>query len=293
MKFNIKELELGIEIEGIQDFEPKHIFECGQCFRWYKEADESYTIVAFEKILNVKKIKDKILFRNTNKEEFEKIWYKYFDIGRNYGEIKNAVAIDDVMKEAVEFGNGIRILKQDPWEMIISFIISARNSIPNIKKTIEKLSKAFGRKIGEYNGVEYFSFPTAVGLKERTEDELREYGTSFRTKYILSTARRVFEEVDIEDISKLDTKEARESLMNFSGIGPKVSDCILLFGMGKYDVFPVDVWVQRVMEEVYISSNLRNLEKIREFGMEMFGSNAGFGQQYLFYYAREKGIGKK
>lgn len=293
MKLDIEEFEWGIEVKGIKDFEPKHIFECGQCFRWHKEIDESYTVVAFRKILNVKKINDKVLFKNTNKEDFENIWYDYFDLGRNYGEIKKELMLDDIMKEAVEFGNGIRILKQDPWEMMISFIISARNSIPNIKKTIDRISKAFGTKIGEYNQVEYFSFPTAEDLKDRTEEEIRECGTSFRTKYILSTAKKVFEEIDIVQVSKSDTKEARDILMSFSGIGPKVSDCILLFGMSKYDVFPVDVWVQRVMDEVYTKGKLKNLDKIRDFGIDMFGNNSGFGQQYLFYYAREKGIGKK
>lgn len=293
MKLYIEEIKSGLKIKGLVDFELKNIFECGQCFRWYKEEDESYTVIAFGKILNIKKELDSFIFNNTNKRDFEDIWYNYFDLDRDYSEIKRVVSVDNIMKEATEFGSGIRILKQEPWEMMISFIISARNSIPNIKKTIEKISQAFGKKIGEYNGVEYFSFPTAKELKVISEEELKECGTSFRTKYILSTAKKVFETDNIDLICTQETKEARESLMEFSGIGPKVSDCILLFGMRKYDVFPVDVWVYRVIDEVYTKGEIKNLEKIREYGINMFGGYSGFGQQYLFYYAREKGIGKK
>lgn len=294
MDYNVISEENSIRVKDIKDFIPKHIFECGQCFRWNEEEDGSYTGVAFGKVINVKLEKRDLIINNTNKEDFNNIWYQYFDLGRDYTIEKERISkIDDILKESVEFGNGIRILKQEPWEMLISFIISARNSIPNIKKTIEKISAAFGEKIGEYNEKEYFAFPKADVLAKLEEDDLRPYGTSFRTKYILSSANKIVEEGNIDYLKDVETKDAREKLQEFSGVGPKVSDCVLLFGLSKMDVFPVDVWVQRVMDEFYTKGKHKNLEKIREFGINMFGDVAGIGQQYLFYYAREKGIGKK
>lgn len=293
MDYKLTQEENRVVLEGISDFEPVHIFECGQCFRWNREEDDSYTGVAYGKVINVAKQGDKIVFSNTNSEDFELIWKKYFDLDRDYSEIKKNVSVDEVMKSSVEFGSGIRILSQEPWEMLISFIISARNSIPNIKKTIEKLSRAFGTSIGEYNGVEYYSFPRPEELAGLSEGDIRQYGTSFRTKYIMESAEKIVSSGGIDWLESEPTEIAREKLMEFAGVGPKVSDCILLFGLSKYDVFPVDVWVQRVMDEYYLGGKYKNLNKVREYGLELFGEYAGFGQQYLFYYARENGIGKK
>lgn len=293
MNYNLIEKEDRVILEGLSDFEPVHIFECGQCFRWNREEDGSYTGVAYGKLLNVKREGDDVVFSNTDKSEFESVWKDYFDIERDYGDIKSRVSLDDVMAKSVEFGSGIRILKQEPWEMLISFIISARNSIPNIKKTIEKLSVAFGELVGEYNGVEYYSFPTPDSLCGLSEGDIRQYGTSFRTRYIMESAERISSGVGIDGLKESTTESAREKLMEFPGVGPKVSDCILLFGLSKYDVFPVDIWVQRVMDEYYLGGKYKNLNKIREYGLGLFGEYAGFGQQYLFYYARENGVGKK
>ena len=145
-------------LEGITDFDPKHIFECGQCFRWHKQEDDSYTGVAKGKILNVKREGDIVYLNNTNLEEFNNIWFDYFDLGRDYTEIKNTLkSMDEYLDKASDFGWGIRILQQDGWEMLISFIISSNNRIPMIQKAIENLSKKFGKYIGEYNGKEYLS----------------------------------------------------------------------------------------------------------------------------------------
>lgn len=294
MKYEVIEENNSVRVKNIKDFVPKHIFECGQSFRWNGEEDGSFTGVAYGKVVNVKVEDGDLLIDNSTEEDFNNIWYDYFDLERDYGAEKEKLSkIDDIMKEAVEFGSGIRILKQEPWEMLISFIISARNSIPNIKKTIEKISATYGEEIGEYKGKKHYAFPKAEVLAELEEDDLRQYGTSFRTKYILSSAKKVAEEGNIDVLKSEDTVIAREKLQEFSGVGPKVSDCILLFGLSKIDVFPVDVWVQRVMDEFYTKGKYKNLEKIRDYGIDMFGDKAGIGQQYLFYYAREKGIGKK
>lgn len=291
---NIIEKDNQIILEGIsEDFEPKHVFECGQCFRWLREEDGSYTGVVQGKVINVKKENDLIIFDNTNKEDFENIWFDYFDLGRNYGEIKNQLKVmDEYLEKATEFGKGIRILQQDGWEMLISFIISANNRIPMIQRAINNLSERYGKFIDEYRGKKYYAFPTPEELSTVSVEDIRACQTGFRDKYIKSVVDYVNEnDEDVLSYRKLDTSECIKELVKFNGVGPKVADCIALFGMQKYDTFPVDVWVKRVMEEFYVEDNL-SLPKIRKFALDKFGDLAGFAQQYLFYYARELGIGR-
>ena len=291
---NIIEKDNQIILEGIsEDFEPKHVFECGQCFRWLREEDGSYTGVVQGKVINVKKENDLIIFDNTNKEDFENIWFDYFDLGRNYGEIKNQLKVmDEYLEKATEFGQGIRILQQDGWEMLISFIISANNRIPMIQRAINNLSERYGKFIDEYRGKKYYAFPTPEELSKVSVEDIRACQTGFRDKYIKSVVDYVNENnEDVLSYRKLDTGECIKELVKFNGVGPKVADCIALFGMQKYDTFPVDVWVKRVMEEFYVEDNL-SLPKIRKFALDKFGDLAGFAQQYLFYYARELGIGR-
>ena len=291
---NVIEKNNQIILEGIsENFEPKHVFECGQCFRWLREDDGSYTGVVHGKVINVKKENDLIIFDNTNKEDFENIWFDYFDLGRNYGEIKNQLKVmDEYLEKATEFGQGIRILQQDGWEMLISFIISANNRIPMIQRAINNLSERYGKFIGEYRGKKYYAFPTPEELSTVSVEDIRACQTGFRDKYIKSVVDYVNENnEDVLSYRKLDTSECIKELVKFNGVGPKVADCIALFGMQKYDTFPVDVWVKRVMEEFYVEDNL-SLPKIRKFALDKFGDLAGFAQQYLFYYARELGIGR-
>ena len=291
---NIIEKENQIILEGIsKDFEPQHVFDCGQCFRWLREEDGSYTGVVQGRVINVKKENDLIILDNTNKEEFENIWFNYFDLGRDYSKIKNELKVmDEYLEKATEFGQGIRILQQDGWEMLISFIISANNRIPMIQRAINNLSERYGKFIGEYKGKKYYAFPTAEELSKVSVEDIRACQTGFRDKYIKSVVDYVSEnKEDVLSYRKLNTDECIKELVKFNGVGPKVADCIALFGMQKYDTFPVDVWVKRVMEEFYVEDNL-SLPKIRKFALEKFGDLAGFAQQYLFYYARELGIGR-
>lgn len=276
-----------------EDFDPQHVFDCGQCFRWLKEEDDSYTGVVQGKVVNVKKENDLIIFDNTNKEDFDNIWFDYFDLGRDYSEIKNELKVmDEYLEKASEFGKGIRILQQDGWEMIISFIISANNRIPMIQRAINNLSQKYGKFIGEYRGNKYYAFPTPEELSQASVEDIRACQTGFRDKYIKSVVDYVNENNEnVLFYRRLNTDECIKELMKFNGVGPKVADCIALFGMQKYDTFPVDVWVKRVMEEFYVEDNL-SLPKIRQFALEKFGDSAGFAQQYLFYYARELGIGR-
>ena len=186
--------------------------------------------------------------------------------------------------------NGIRILNQDLWECIISFIISANNNIPRIKKIIEKLSYCYGNRI-EWNGKNYYTFPNSEALSEVTVEEFRSLGLGFRDIRVFHTTHKILtKEFDIEDFKKIkDTEEMRRKILELDGVGPKVADCILLFSMKRLDVFPIDVWVRRVMNELYIHN--KNEEKvskqeIEKIAKEKFGGIEGLAQQYLFYYRR-------
>ncbi len=289
----VYERENTVVLEDINDFDPKHIFECGQCFRWHLEDDGSYTGVAKGKILNVKKEDNKVFLNNTNIKDFNDIWYEYFDLGTDYKKIKDVLRnMDEYLEKATEFGWGIRILKQDSWEMLVSFIISSNNRIPMIQRAINNLSREYGDYIGEYNGKEYYSFPSAEQLSKASQEDIRACQTGFRDKYIKSTVEKVINENDdVYRYKDLTTDECLKELLKFNGVGAKVGDCIALFGMQKYDTFPVDVWVKRVMQEFYVDEDL-SLPKIRKYAVDKFKDLSGFAQQYLFYYARELGIGK-
>ena len=273
-------------------FELTDIFECGQCFRWNKEENGSYTGVFHNNVLNVEKKGNEIIFKGICEGNIEKICTDYFDLNRDYTKIKEELSnIDDNLKRSVEYGKGIRILNQDLWETIISFIISANNNIPRIKGIIERLSKAYGKKI-VYNNKEYYTFPTPEELRNVTVADFRNLGLGFRDIRIYETTHMILDkEVDLQKLDKLPTKLAREELLRLSGVGPKVADCILLFStLKRFDVFPIDVWVRRVMNELYIKNEDENKvtkKEIQKLADEKFGDIQGLAQQYLFYWKRE------
>jgi len=293
MNYNIVEEDNRIIIKGIFDFEPKHIFECGQCFRWYKEEDESYTNIAYGRVINVKKVNNDIILSNTNMEDFENIWFQYFDLSKDYMSIKKELSKDPILKEAINFGQGIRILNQEPYETIISFIISANNQIPRIKKAIETISTDLGEFAGSWNGKDYYAFPNPKDVASLEVEYIKEkYRVGFRADRIKETSRRIGDkEFDIQCLYELNRDDGKELLTTLPGVGPKVSDCILLFAFDKADAFPVDVWVKRVMEYFYLKKDTSPKE-IGLSGARIFGRLAGYAQQYLFYYARELGLGK-
>ena len=275
-----------VEIQGIVDeFEPEHIFECGQCFRWNIEEDGSYTGVVKNRILNVSKKKDIIIFKNTNKEDFLNIWIDYFDLNRDYKKIKSEI-IDDKLKDILEFGKGIRILDQDEWEITISFIISANNRILMIKRIIDNLSRNYGEYIGMYKDKKYYSFPSPEKLNSLSENELRLMKTGFRAKYIKNAAEVVTGNKGwLYKLKEQSYDYALEEIKKIKGVGDKVGNCVLLFSMNKYEAFPVDIWMKRIMEKVY---NIKGKpDEIRRKSEKIFGSYSGFAQQYLFYYASQ------
>lgn len=279
-----------ITVDDITDFDVKHIFECGQCFRWNRESDGSYTGAAFGRIINVNQQDNQLVIENSSIEDFNNIWVDYFDLNRNYHEIKRVLSENDtIMMEAVEFGKGIRLLNQDEWETLISFILSQNRSIPIIKQNIEALCKKYGNNIGSYKGKDYYDFPSAEILAAVSPEEIAECRVGYRAPYIVKTAQMVCNNKILYNIKNLSVREAEEYLLSLSGVGPKVAHCIMLFSMKKYDSFPVDVWVQRVMKELY---GLKTQKETTLFAKNKFKGYGGFAQQYLFYYAREKGIGK-
>ena len=280
-------------LKNQKSFELKDIFDCGQCFRWNEQPDKSYTGVIKNAIINVKKENNNIIFTGKSKENIKDIVEHYFDINTNYEKIKQKLSqIDEYLKTSVEYGKGIRILNQDLWETIISFIISANNNIPRIKGIIERLSKKYGNEI-EWNEQKYYTFPTPEQLKEVTVQEYRELGLGFRDIRLYETTKMIInKEVDLEKLqNNPQTQEVRNELLKLSGVGPKVADCILLFSdLKRFDVFPIDVWVRRVMNDLYIKEENEtkvSKTKIEKIAEEKFGDLKGLAQQYLFYWRRE------
>lgn len=280
-------------LKGAKSFELKDIFDCGQCFRWNKEIDGSYTGVFGNNVLNVSKQEKDVIFKGICEEDIETTCKKYFDLDRNYEEIKDKLSkIDEHMKKSIEYGSGIRILNQDLWETIISFIISANNNIPRIKGIIERISKKYGNEI-IYNGKSYYTFPTVEELSNAKVEDLRGLGLGFRDIRVYETTHMILDKkVDLKELEQEeDFNKVRETLLTLSGVGPKVADCILLFStLKRWEAFPIDVWVRRVMNELYIQNEDEtkvNKTQIEKIAKEKFGNLAGIAQQYLFYWKRE------
>ena len=281
------------KINNINSFELKDIFDCGQCFRWNKQEDGSYEGVFKRNVLNVRKEGNTVIFKGVCDGNIEEVVKDYFDLNRDYEKIKsNLSKIDDNMKKSIQYGKGIRILNQDLWETIISFIISANNNIPRIKGIIERLSENYGEEI-DYNGKKYYMFPTPENLKDVSVERYRELGLGFRDIRLYETTKMILEnKVNLEELEKNpNTMEVRESLLTLSGVGPKVADCILLFSsLKRFEVFPIDVWVRRVMNDLYIKNEDEtkvSKKQIEKIAKEKFGNLAGLAQQYLFYWRRE------
>ena len=278
-------------LKNPKTFNLKDIFECGQCFRWNEELDGSYTGIFEHNVLNVKEEKDIVITGICN-GDIEDICKNYFDLDRNYEEIKETLSlIDDNMKESIRYGEGIRILNQDLWEMIISFIISANNNIPRIKGIIERMSAKYGQEI-KFRGTSYYAFPTIDELSQASVKDLKDLGLGFRDRYVYETTKKIKEgKINLENLKQEPTNEVRKQLLTLTGVGPKVADCIMLFStLKRFDVFPVDVWVRRVMNDLYIHNEDEtkvNKKQIQEIARDKFGALEGIAQQYLFYWKRE------
>lgn len=277
-------------VTDYDSFDIEQILECGQCFRFKKLNEKEYVIIAMSKVLHILQKENYIEFYPCTESEFSNIWLNYFDMNTDYKEIKKVLCeIDDILKESVAFAPGIRLLNQEPWECLISFIISQNNRIPMIKQVIKNISEKYGTK-----SENYYLFPTMEQLKNADEDTLISCKTGFRAKYIIDAIDKLQNKtVDLNNFEKLSTEDAREKLISIKGVGPKVADCTLLFSLKRREVFPTDVWVKRVMEHFYFDGNDTSIKKIHELAQKKFGKYAGYAQQYLFHYARQLKIGAK
>lgn len=260
-----------VYIDDVKNFDLAMTLDCGQAFRW-KEDNGVWSGVAFGKRLKISKENESIVFFDTSKEDFENIWSDYFDFSRDYGKIIDDIKSDEILKKASDFGYGIRILNQEPFETLCSFIISQNNNIPRIKGIIDRLCKKYGQKIDD----DLYSFPDAETLSKLTVDDLSDIRMGFRAKYIIDASQKVASgEVNLSDLFSLDTDTARTELMRIKGVGPKVADCTLLFSLKHFDAFPKDVWIKRAVEVLFPQ------------GLpECANGYKGIVQQYIFYYSR-------
>lgn len=258
-----------------------HTLTCGQCFRWKQEQDGHFYGIADGKTAHIWTENGKVLIESS--EENAEFWRRYFGLELDYDKVIADFQSDEVLQKSVRRGRGIRILRQNVWETTISFICSANNNIPRIEKMLHILCALFGEKI-EWQGRAYDVFPTPQRLAELSLEQLAPLRAGYRDKYILDTAKMIAGgELDLETIQTLSTQKLRRELCRLPGVGPKVADCIMLFGMGRYEVFPKDVWTKRILQEVY------RVERGGEdaFIRNNFGRYAGIAQQYLYYYFRE------
>ncbi len=287
----ITEKNNSIILENVLDFDPTHTFMCGQCFRWDPEEDGSYTGVAFSKAVNISCCKSTLVIKNITSDEFNSQWKYYLDLKTDYNNIKNSLSFDQNVKTAMDFGWGIKILNQEIFECLISFIISTQNAIPRIKKIVSKFSEMYGKKL-DFNGKTYYAFPTLDELSAITEDDLAPLKAGYRAAYIVDAVNKIKSgDIDLESLKNLSYTDAKKELMKIKGVGPKVADCVLLFSCGKKEAFPIDVWVKRTMQSLYLNESAKEKE-ISAFATDHFGQFAGVAQQYLFYYARENKLGQ-
>ena len=274
----------------VKCFNLKYTLECGQCFRWKSVNENTYIGVIQDRVIKIRQDGDKVYIWSSLQKNLKQVVYEYFDFNTNYEEVECEISkIDKNIEQSLNYSSGIHILNQPLFETIISYIISANNNIKRISKSVDDISKMFGKKV-EFEGKDYYLFPTLEELSKATMDDLLGCGTGFRARYILKDVLELMDNKSVLDnLKKMETEEAREILSKMMGIGPKVADCILLFSLKKSEVFPVDVWVKRIMEKLYFKENT-SLRVISKYANDSFGKYAGIVQQHLFHNVREGNI---
>ncbi len=279
-----------IRLKGLTNFNISQIFDCGQCFRFdpvkgtvHKHEFEGVAMGRYIRLCQDSP--DSVTIYNTTKEEYDSLWKHYLSLDTDYSEIRRDIAErfsvatggrDTVMPLAMKCAEGIRILRQEPWEAVCSFIVSQNNNIPRIKKIIAAMSRAYGEPIFA-EGKTYYAFPTPKALADAGESAIFGLRTGFRAKYIYDAACKAASgELDFDAIRAASPGDAREFLCKIKGVGPKVAACAMLFGFGKTEAFPIDVWIKRVLAKYYPDG----------LDISALGKYAGIAQQYLFYYER-------
>ncbi|MDD2361898.1 MAG: DNA-3-methyladenine glycosylase [Oscillospiraceae bacterium] len=267
----IHTLTTGVIVSDIEDFSLEQTLDCGQCFRFSQTSDGGWHGVAADHPLTLRQTPYGIMFENITTDEFNGFWRRYFDLDRDYKAIRNSFPDHPALRQSACFTPGTRILRQDAWEALISFIISQNNNIKRIKGIIERICQNFGSPCGND-----FAFPSPASLACLDEQELQILRAGWRSAYILDAAHKVNSgQLDLSEISVMPIEQARKALQTIRGVGPKVAECVLLYGMGRLEAFPLDVWMKRAMAQLF-----------PEFTPESFGEYAGIAQQYIFHYCR-------
>lgn len=275
-----------IRIELNNEFNLDSTITCGQIFRFYKQSDNSYDIILDDRVINIYKLNNSIFVSSNNEKNLKEKIIDYLDLNTNYDYINSIILKKDKnIESAVEFSNGLKMIHQNHFETIIEYIISANNSVPAIANAINNISKKYGKKV-MFKNKEYYLFPTYQDLKNVSMSEYRECKVGFRDKYIYEMVQKINNNIfDINLLDKLETSKALEYLMENKGIGPKIASCILLFSYKKYDVFPIDTWVKKIMKERY---NIEGERNIRNFAIDNYKEYSGIAIQYLFNESRNK-----
>ena len=283
------------KLKNVCDFDLAQTLECGQCFHFVKLDENDYVLTAKGRVLHVSQQADTVTFYDTEEDEYVNVWKDYFDMDRDYSAVKKKLLENDnKLKDAIESMWGVRILNQDFFETLISFIISQNKQIPHIKKIVADISAKFGTYKGTYGGADMYTFPTLEQLTNASEEDFKELKTGFRAPYIMDAIRRnMAGQFNEKELKNMDYDSCIKELMTIKGVGEKVANCVSLFGLGKKEAFPVDVWIKRIMETMYFDGKDTPKDKIAAFAKEQFGDLGGFAQQYLFYYGKTIKMGVK
>lgn len=279
-----------MEVIKIKNFSLAQTLECGQCFHFNKIEEDHYVFVFKKKAYDIKQDGENLYLLNLSVKEFEENLWDYFDLETDYEKIKEYLKNkDERLKPSIEEMKGIKILKQEFFETMISFIISANNQIPRIKKSVALISERYGDFIEELYGIKFYAFPDCEQLSKATEEQLRELGVGFRDKYIIEATRQVLKN-QISEIALREAgdEEALKELTKIKGIGTKVASCIILFALSKMRAFPIDVWIKRIMQNTYFDGEETKNSIILEKARECFSPYEGYAQQYLFHYGRTR-----
>ena len=278
-----------LTVRGIDRIDIERSCACGQSFRWKKDGD-GFVAPALGRVVRVCQNDCDISIYPCKKGE-EKDWLAYFDLDRDYAAIEKRLSVDEQLSMCIGSASGIRVFAQEPFETLITFIISANNNIGRIAGIVERLCALCGEK-AELDGKDYYLFPKPESIAALEESELVRIGSGYRAPYIKKSAAIIAGGYQLEKLRDMPLDIARKELLKFPGVGPKVADCVLLFGLGHTDAFPVDVWIGRAMSEIYFDGESPKKKQL-EAAIRALGSESGIVQQYIFHYARQTALGKK
>ena len=268
-----------MQIKIEDDLDLKKIAESGQCFRWTEISPGIYRIIARDKCLRVKTLGENIFVLDCSEAEYKSFWFNYLDLGESYVGIRQRISRekDEFLYNAAEHQKGIRILRQDPWEMLITFIISQNKNIPAIRKSVEMLAAKCGKMMTDELGEQYFAFPTPDALAELQEEQLKECSLGYRCTYVREAAEAVADgRLDLLSLKEYDEETTLQILTGLTGVGKKVASCVSLFGLHHLNSFPIDVWMKRILETQYPNG----------YPFEEYSPYNGVYQQYMFDYSR-------